>query len=198
MFWAAYILDQSDGILLGTSPVQHPDDMDVEFPQADISDQPNDAHSASSLEGLEYFRQLCQLSYLKGKVYFEIYCPRKDVTPLVFCKRVCELHAELEEWWENFPFKDPFGRGSTESDYLTKFSSVGLQAMYYNCLIMTHRIVPRINLIIMRTPRMWRSPSDIATVERQTPISTSICLTAARDTLKLVNHVPWSDVALAW
>jgi hypothetical protein len=41
-------------------------------------------------------------------------------------------------------------------------------------------------------------PFDYRRIMREAVASTAICVQAARDTLKLVNNLPWGDIAWIW
>ena len=179
--------------------MQHHDDMDVELPHVeDISCESPSSSSTTSSRSLELFRQMCTLSLIKGTIYFEIYCPKHDIKQLDFYRKVRELNAKLEDWWKNL--KGPSKSGSGTDNFITLLMSIGLRIAYYNSLIMIHRVIPRFHFIITHNPELRSRTSfhDLASLEAQLPLSTAACLGAARDTLRLVHHMPWRDVAWIW
>ena len=178
--------------------MQRLDDMEVALPEFE---EPEESPSFSdNHQYFEHFRQMCSLSLLKGRIYSEIYCPKRDVKHLDFCRKVRELNAELEKWWENLQLKDLPNPVSETKDFLAAFAWMTLRIVYCNCLIMTHRIIPRFHYLATHNLE-WRSGAlyhDLASLEAQLPLSTAACLGAARDTLQLVHHIPWSNTSWIW
>lgn len=84
-------------------------------------------------------------------------------------------------------------------DFLFGFATAGLRLIYYNLLIMVHRIPLIVHFIHARhIPPDRQKASDLRLIANQSATSAKICLQAARDTLKLVNSLPWGDIAWIW
>lgn len=84
-------------------------------------------------------------------------------------------------------------------DFLFGFATAGLRLVYYNLLIMVHRIPLIVHFIHARhIPPDRQKASDLRLIANQSATSATICLQAARDTLKLVNSLPWGDIAWIW
>jgi len=84
-------------------------------------------------------------------------------------------------------------------DFLFGFATAGLRLVYYNSLIMVHRVPLIVHFIHARhIPPERQKASDLRLIANQSAASATICLQAARDTLKLVNSLPWGDIAWIW
>lgn len=84
-------------------------------------------------------------------------------------------------------------------DFLFGFATAGIRLVYYNLLIMVHRIPLIVHFVHARhIPPDRQKASDLRLIANQSATSATICLQAARDTLKLVNSLPWGDIAWIW
>ncbi|KAL2822723.1 fungal-specific transcription factor domain-containing protein [Aspergillus cavernicola] len=193
VFWVAYTLDQSLSIRLGNAPAQHFDDFDVEFP------------TNESVQGLmmadhkAFFPQVCRIAVIRSRIYSHFYSARalENKSTGDICEMVHKLHAELQEWKSNSQFDTLFKQRGTGEDFLAGFASAGLFFLYYNSLIMIHRLPLLINFIYQS--RVGRVPElDLCLMLNQSSSSAAVCVQAARDTLKLVNNLPWGDIAWIW
>ncbi|KAL3475191.1 fungal-specific transcription factor domain-containing protein [Aspergillus californicus] len=193
VFWIAYILDQNISIRLGNAPTQHFDDFDVEFP------------TDETMKGLmrtgnkAFFPQVCRIAVIRSRIYNQFYSARalenKSTTDI--CEVVHKFHAELQEWKNDSHFDTLFKQRGAGEDFLAGFASAGLFLLYYNSLIMIHRVPLLINY--MYQSRADSIPEvDLRLMLNQSSSSAAICVQAARDTLKLVNNLPWGDIAWIW
>ncbi|GMF78530.1 unnamed protein product [Aspergillus oryzae] len=188
VFWVAYILDQS-------SPTQHPDDLDIGFPEVDNDDEFTMNGNAS------FFRQLCHLTLIRSRVYSKLYAVKalQKMSPREIYDIVRELREELEEWHNASPFTQQLKPRGASQDFLVGFATAGLQFGYYNSMIMIHRLPLTIHFAYMRHSTIdvkW--DVDHKTIFNESTKASSICVQAARDTLKLVNNLPWGDIAWIW
>lgn len=170
----------------GSAPAQHVDDFDVGLPEVD----PN---------GTPFFRQLCSLNIIKSRIYSRLYSTKGlQNSPEEICQIVRELHAELEEWKNDNPIDNSHLNHVNGDGFLLGFASVGLQFVYFNSLIMIHRM-PLVLYYYARTleneSRIHFDPKWFGDQSRE---SASVCVQAARDTLRLVNSMPWGDIAWIW
>ncbi|KAL4784539.1 fungal-specific transcription factor domain-containing protein [Aspergillus varians] len=193
VFWIAYILDQSISIRLGNAPTQHFDDFDVEFP------------ADEAIEGLTladnkpFFPQVCRIAVIRSRIYSHFYSAKalenKSTTDI--CGLVQKMHAELQDWKSSSHFETLLKQGGTSEDFLAGFASAGLFLLYYNSLIMIHRLPLMVNFVYQS--RAGSIPElDLRMILSQSSSSAAVCVQAARDTLKLVNNLPWGDIAWIW
>ncbi|THC94443.1 hypothetical protein EYZ11_006080 [Aspergillus tanneri] len=196
VFWIAFILDQSSCIRVGNAPTQHPDDFDIGFPTETADDE------FIMLNNHSFFQQLCHMTVIKSRIYSRLYATKALHNQSLedIWETVKELQLELDEWKNVDAFHDEHlkQRGGSD-DFLMGFACVGLQFVYYNALIMIHRLPVLIHFAYMRRLAGGaRTSRDSRAIINQASTSTAICVQAARDTLKLVNNLPWGDVAWIW
>lgn len=136
------------------------------------------------------------MSLIKSRIYCRLYSAKALAKPPgeIF-QTVKELHAELEEWKKDYPFDEKPKLKVAEKDLLCGFASIGLHFVYYNALIMIHRIPLLLNYLITSRDE----PEDLRSLSKAHAAKSSvICVQAARDTLKMVNNMPWGDIAWIW
>ncbi|KAE8149381.1 fungal-specific transcription factor domain-containing protein [Aspergillus avenaceus] len=195
VFWIAYVLDQSACIRTGSSPAQHSDDFDVGFPEMDVENEFL-MHNNTS-----FFRQLCELTVIKSRIFNSLYSTKalQNVTPKKIYSIIRGYREELEEWLRASPFNQEVKPRGSEEDFLIGFARAGLQFSYYNTQMMIHRLPLAIHFAYLHcstTDIKW--DVDFETVQNESTAASIICLDAARDTLKLVNNLPWGDIAWIW
>ncbi|OJJ46916.1 hypothetical protein ASPZODRAFT_15606 [Penicilliopsis zonata CBS 506.65] len=195
VFWIAYILDQGTCIRSGSAPSQHADDIDIGFPES-IEDDTTSPHPCN----ISFFSQLSHLSWIRSRIYGRLYSTRSlDQMPEEACATVVELSRELEEWRRDHPFEMHVKQRPSGKDFLLGFASIGIQLVYYNALIMVNRFPSLLCLCYRSDPMNASSMRHITPqLAKQTSTSTAICMQAARDTLALVNSMPWGDIAWIW
>ncbi|KAJ5649474.1 uncharacterized protein N7484_003197 [Penicillium longicatenatum] len=192
VFWVAFTVDQSTCLRAGNAPSQHPDDFDVPLPQ--LTEDDNDPEVAPNIH---FFCQLCRMCLIKSRIYCRLYSAKSLLKePDKIYETVKELSAELEAWKKDYPFSEVPKLKGAETDFLFGFASVGLHFVYYNALIMIHRIPLLLNFLIMN--REGDSEELKSLSKAFASKSALICVTAARDTLKMVNNMPWGDIAWLW
>ncbi|KAL4804782.1 fungal-specific transcription factor domain-containing protein [Aspergillus unguis] len=193
VFWIAYVLDQSISIRLGSAPTQHFDDFDVKIP------------SDKTVEGMimtdnkAFFPQVCRIAVIRSRIYRHFYSAKalEGKSTADICETIHKLHADLQDWERSSRFHALFKAKGTNEDFLAGFASAGLFLMYYNSLIMVHR--PSLMLNYMYHLRAESIPEfDLRLILNQSSSSAAVCVQAARDTLKLVNNLPWGDLAWIW
>ncbi|ODM24452.1 hypothetical protein SI65_02042 [Aspergillus cristatus] len=194
VFWIAYILDQSTCVRSGSAPTQQVDDFDVDLPS-----EKDDDHLVDNFQS--FFHQLCRLTVIKGRICCKLNCTKALDNRSVgeIFQIIDELNAELEEWKNNGIFDLQLKMKPAGEDFLFGFATAGLRLVYYNSLIMVHRIPLIVHFIHARhVPPERQKASDLRLIANHSAASATICLQAARDTLKLVNSLPWGDIAWIW
>jgi hypothetical protein len=138
------------------------------------------------------------MSLIKGRIYSRLYTAKALLRPpLEIYKTVEELHAELEEWRLDCPpITEPnLTLKSAERDFLLGFASLGLHFVFHNALIMIHRVPIFLNYLLMARDE----PEELQALSKaHAAKSGAIGAQAARDTLKLINNMPWGDIAWTW
>ncbi|KAJ5551473.1 hypothetical protein N7535_000578 [Penicillium sp. DV-2018c] len=191
VFWVAFVIDQSTCLRIGNAPSQHQDDFDVPLPQ----EMEHDRHGDTATN-ITFFRQLCRMALIKSRIYSRLYSAKALLRPPVeIYKTVVELHAELEEWKRDSPNLSEPKMKSTENDNLLGFASIGLHFVYHNAIIMIHRVPLFLNYVITSREDSEKLKSISKARASQ---SAAIGAQAARETLKIVNNMPWGDIAWTW
>ena len=155
----------------------------------------DDSDSYDSCD-IPFFRQLCRMSLIKSRIYCRLYSAKAMLKPHIEIYQIVkELHAELEEWKRDYPLGEVPKVKVAENDFLFGFASIGIQLVYYNALIMIHRIPLLLKYLIV--PR--EEPEELKSLSKAyASKSAIICANAARNTLKLVHNMPWGDIAWVW
>ncbi|OQE30452.1 hypothetical protein PENFLA_c003G05333 [Penicillium flavigenum] len=191
VFWVTFVIDQSTCLRIGNAPSQHHDDFDVPLPE----ELEGDKHGETA-SNIPFFRELCRMSLIKSHIYSRLYSVTAlEKPPVEIYKAVKELYAELEEWKRESPTLTEPKRKHTDSDFLFGFASIGLHFVYHNALIMIHRVPIFLNYMI--TAR--KESEKVVSISKAHALrSAAIGAQAARDTLKVVNNMPWGDIAWTW
>lgn len=179
----------------GSAPVQHIDDFDVDLPAEPVDDD------CIVGDHKTFFRRLCRLTVIKSRICCKLYTTKalNDKSLTEIFQIVDELHAELEEWKKRSVFDVQLKLKPAGEDFLFGFATAGLRFVYYNSLIMIHRIPLIVHFIHARyIPPERQKTSDLRRIANQSSASAMVCVQAARDTLKLVNSLPWGDIAWIW
>ncbi|KXG45168.1 Transcription factor [Penicillium griseofulvum] len=191
VFWVAFVIDQSTCLRIGNAPSQHQDDFDVPLPEELESDKHGETAS-----NIPFFRQLCRMALIKSHIYSRLYSATALTKPPVeIYKAVKELDAELEEWKRETPSLTEPDIKPTGRDFLFGFASIGLHFVYQNALIMIHRVPIFLNYMITANKE---SEKVVSISKARASKSSAISSQAARDTLKVVNNMPWGDIAWTW
>lgn len=175
----------------GNAPSQHPEDFDVPLPE-----ELEDDRDSSSSTNIPFFRQLCRMSLIKSRIFCQLYSAKALLkSPHEIYQSVQELDAELRAWRKDYPFDENPRQKVAEPNFLMGFAAIGLHFVYYNALIMIHRIPLLLNYLINERAE----PKELKALSKAHAAKSSvICVTAARDTLRMVNNMPWGDIAWVW
>ncbi|KAL6230423.1 hypothetical protein BDW75DRAFT_222787 [Aspergillus navahoensis] len=192
VFWIACIIDQSISIRLGSAPTQQLDDYDVELPS-------DDTEGLRLVDNKTVFPQICRISVIRSRTYRHFYSARalENKSTADICETVHKLNAELQDWKSRSQFDTLFKQRGSGQDFLVGFASASLFLLYNNTLMMIHRVPVLINFAYQS--RAERIPElDLRLMFNQSSSSAVLCVQAAREILKLINHLPWGDVAWIW
>ena len=136
------------------------------------------------------------MSLIKSHIYSRLYSATAlEKPPVDIYKTVKELHAELEGWKRGSPTLTEPIRKHTGGDFLFGFASIGLHFVYHNAVIMIHRVPIFLNYMV--TAR--KESEKVVSISKAHALrSAAIGAQAARETLKVVNNMPWGDIAWTW
>lgn len=136
------------------------------------------------------------MALIKSRIYCRLYAAKALLKPpREIFQTVKELHAELEAWKKDYPFDVEPRLKIAEPEFLSGFASIGLHFVYYNALIMIHRIPLLLNYLIASRDES----EDLKSLSKAHAAKSGvICVQAARDTLRMVKKMPWGDIAWIW
>ncbi|KAL4891775.1 fungal-specific transcription factor domain-containing protein [Aspergillus ambiguus] len=195
VFWVAYVMDQSVCIRAGNAPTQPPDDFDIDLPAKHAEDEFIMSNNTS------FFYQMCHMAVIKSRIYNRLYAAKAllNKSPWDVLEIVRGLHEDLEEWKRESAFNQSLSQRGSGDDFLVGFATAGLQCLYYNSLIMIHRLPLMMHYAyVHRLASGSRMHFDYKKIMGEAAASSAICVQAARDTLRLVNNLPWGDIAWIW
>ncbi|GAB1208960.1 hypothetical protein APSETT445_007725 [Aspergillus pseudonomiae] len=141
------------------------------------------------------------MTLIRSRIYGKLYAVKslQKMSPKEIYDTIRELRGELEEWHNASPFTQQVKPRGAGEDFLVGFATAGLQFGYFNSMIMIHRLPLTIYFAYMRHSTInvkW--DVDPKTIFNESTKASAICVQAARDTLKLVNNLPWGDIAWIW
>jgi hypothetical protein len=185
---------------VGMAALQDHEDYDVDLP----SEVPAEDSGGQDC-GARYLRILCRLTLIKSRIYKELYSTKafgkssSEVRAAVY-----GLDAELEKWKRDNPYMDVLSSSSSPTGAAGKedvelIAKIGQRLAYYNSLIVVHRM-PFLHEVVEWSSLHPDSDSniDFKTVFAESYGSVEVCVQAARDSLKLIDLLPWRDVGYAW
>ncbi|EED16376.1 conserved hypothetical protein [Talaromyces stipitatus ATCC 10500] len=204
VWWCIFIMDQGIGIKTGRGYLQHPDDSDVALPGEDakaFGDFQNGCRWSIKL-----FRSICSHSVLVSNIYRELYTTKAFYKSFPeVCETVTNLSDQLREWKREYSCLSYTPPKSKESNDLNREEEVKIIAhiseklTYLNSLI----LINRMPLLFEVAAQKGAHPDRDAKTRIKNISATSrhhhlICLHAARDSLQLLERLPWRDVGFSW
>jgi hypothetical protein len=198
VFWIAYRLDKDICLRLGRPLLQEDNDMNVDLP----SEYPEDENGNIGLSTggkLNLFRLTSEFATIESRVYKELYsrkAAKQSEKELLYT--ISELDHLLEEWKESIPIEFQPENDIETTDAGLILHVLVLHFSYYNTLIAIHRTSVHHGY--------WTSKSSKDTLEdiHERPLnprvfsSASICVTAARASIKLIKYCPLGEYSYIW
>ncbi len=194
VFWLCYILDRDISMRSGQPPVQHDDDIDVDFPCDSLSDGVGYIFLTQGLWPVNFLRLRIQLAVIQGAIYRDLYSAKAtkqsdDHRALV----VQQLDERLKQW-----------KKSTSIDFRPEFLTQKLQEpfdmlhivilhfTYFNCLILIHRSS------FQNMSWKTRAPNSIEPFNPRNFSSKPIVIETARSALNLLKLTPVGNYSCIW
>jgi len=194
VFWLCYILDRDISMRSGQPPVQHDDDIDVDFPCDSLSDGVGYIFLAHGIWPINFLRLRIQLAVIQGAIYRDLYSAKAtkqsdDRRAMV----VQELDERLRQW-----------KNSTSIEFHSDFLNQKLQEpfdilhivilhfTYFNCLILIHRYS------FQNMSWKTRAPNSIEPFNPRNFSSNPIVIETARSALNLLRLAPGSNYSCIW
>ncbi|KAI9369378.1 hypothetical protein BJX61DRAFT_151346 [Aspergillus egyptiacus] len=180
-------LDIDHALQVGTPPTEvSPDD----YPEPFLNVAPGPEDSTAPFDCYEAF---CALIRLKEDVYRLLYSvsARDDDSQHVI-STVSDLDARLEQWKDSIPpeYRPDHPLATETVSRENAVLIVHLHLSYYNCLLTIHRrAIPCTDWARNLDPLLGANRAVCPSNPRAL-ISTQLCASAARASLKLVKHIP--------
>ena len=182
--------------------LQHPDDSDLDLPGEDPQAF-NDTLENGCMWSIKLFRSTCTHALLLSSIYRELYATKafyKSFSEV--CKTVTKLNDQLSEWKRKYSCLSYTPPKSKESKDLNRDEEVKIIAHiseklgYLNSLILINRMPLLFEVAALK--RMHPGRIAVKSVSATSRNHNLICLHAARDSLKLLDRLPWRDVGFSW
>lgn len=180
VLWIVYCLDKSLALRIGQPSIIVDDDIGIDLPP-EFSPLDNNA-----TKRLNIFRHMVQLAQLESLTFSELYSIRsRNRPPLERLKSVAQLDKALQEWREMLPVEICPGEDIQCSDdqYMPV---IMMHFAYLNCLATIHRIAIHYSSWMNDQRSQFNSSSHDQRLADQVEASQTICLTAARNTIELL------------
>ncbi|KAL9612905.1 MAG: hypothetical protein Q9167_002538 [Letrouitia subvulpina] len=150
VFWIGYLLDKDICLRSGRPPAQDDDDMNVELPSKDPSDNIGNIPLADGKGKTNLFRLMCTFAIIESKVYKNLYSTKASKqSDGALLNTIGELDKELEEWKDEIPldFRPEHEIKASHTPLLLHV--VVLHFAYYNCLTTIHHPRARSDVRLM-------------------------------------------------
>ena len=202
VFWIAYMLDKDICLRSGRPPVQDDDDMNVELPSADPSDNVGNIPLAQETDGkktLNLFRLMCTFAQIQSRVYKQLYsvkASRQSDGELL--NTIGELDAQLEAWKDSIPidFRPEHEIKAAHTPLILHV--VVLHFAYYNCLTTIHRMSVHHGYWTSRLSEYAIQGLNARPLNPRVFMSAALCVNAARTSIGLIRYIPQGDYACVW
>lgn len=192
VFWIVYSLDKDLALRIGHPSIIVDDDIEVDIPP---EDNPLDQGVGDS-KSFNMFRYMAQLSQLESRTLSQLYSIRSRNKPAAErLKLVARLDKALQEWREMVPIEIRPGEDirCPDDQYPTVFM---MHFAYLNCLTSIHRIAIHHSAWTNDKQNQAVSSTLSEELNNQVDASEAICLTAARNTIELLQCFGSDDNSL--
>lgn len=199
VFWIAYLLDKDICLRSGRPPIQDDDDMNVELPSEDPSDNIGNVPMADGKTKINLFRSMCVFATIQSKVYKQLYsvkASRQSDGELL--NTIGQLDHELEEWKDSIPI-DVRPEHEIKAQHTPLILHiVVLHFAYYNCLTTIHRMSVHHGYWTSRLSDYAIQGLNARPLNPRVFMSAALCVNAARASISLIKYIPQGDYACVW
>ncbi|KAL9046666.1 MAG: hypothetical protein Q9214_000552 [Letrouitia sp. 1 TL-2023] len=191
----------SFGICLrsGRPPAQDDDDMNVELPSKDPSDNIGNIPLADGKGKTNLFRLMCTFAIIESKVYKNLYSTKASKqSDGALLNTIGELDKELEEWKDEIPldFRPEHEIKASHTPLLLHV--VVLHFAYYNCLTTIHRMSVHHGYWTSRLSNYAIQGLNARPLNPRVFSSAALCVQAARASIHLIKYIPQGDYSCVW
>jgi hypothetical protein len=177
--------------------MQHFDDLD---PSLSEYFKKNNQFYAENHDGLEFFRGLCSLTVISSRTIQRLYSKSGTNRQMNINETLKDLNAQLEEWRRKLPLRIHSLYEAKESSFPTSLARVTLQIFYYQVLTLINRVPLLLGLQKWRRgQKLWFSQPFSEPLEMDLGSeAATVCVDAARESLKLIKDIPCKDHCWTW
>ena len=199
VFWIAYMLDKDNCIRSGRPPAQDDDDMNVELPSEDPSDNIGNIPLNDGKGKVNLFRAMCEFAIISSKVYKRLYSVEASKqSDGELLNTIGDLDKELEDWKDKIPIDFRPEHEIKASHTPLVLHIVVLHFSYYNCLTTIHRMSIHHGYWTSRLSDYAVSGLNARPLNPRVFSSAALCVQAARASIHLIKYIPQGDFACVW
>ena len=183
----------------GRPPAQDDDDMNVDLPSEDPSDNIGNIPLADGKGKTNLFRLMCTFAIIESKVYKQLYSTKASKqSDGVLLNTIGELDHELEEWKDGIPldFRPEHEIKASHTPLILHI--VVLHFAYYNCLTTIHRMSVHHGFWTSRLSNYAIQGLNARPLNHRVFSSAALCVQAARASIHLIKYIPQGDYACVW
>ena len=199
VFWIAYMLDKDTCLRSGRPPAQDDDDMNVDLPSDDPSDNIGNIPLADGKGKVNLFRLMSEFAVISSNVYRRLYSVNAArQTDGELLNTIGELDKELEAWKDNIPldFRPEHEIKTSHTPLILHI--VVLHFSYYNCLTTIHRMSVHHGYWTSRLSEYAIQGLNARPLNPRVFSSAALCVAAARASIHLIKYIPQGDFACVW
>ena len=198
VFWIAYMLDKDTCLRSGRPPAQDDDDMNVDLPSDDPSDNIGNIPLADGGK-VNLFRLMSEFAVISSNVYRRLYSVNAArQTDGELLNTIGELDKELEVWKDSIPldFRPEHEIKTSHTPLILHI--VVLHFSYYNCLTTIHRMSVHHGYWTSRLSEYAIQGLNARPLNPRVFSSAALCVAAARASIHLIKYIPQGDFACVW
>ena len=199
VFWIAYTIDKDICLRSGRPPAQDDDDMNVELPTEDPSDNIGNVPLADGKGTANLFRLMVEFATIESKVYKQLYSTKASKrSDGALLNTIGELDNELQEWRNKIPLElRPEHEIKASHPPLVLHVAV-LHFAYYNCLTTIHRMSVHHGYWTDRLSSYALQGLNSRPLNPRIFSSAALCVGAARASIGLISYIPQRDCSCVW
>lgn len=182
VFWIVYSLDKDLALRIGQPSIIVDDDIEVDMPP----EANRLVQALGAPKSFNIFYYMIQLAKIQSRTFSDLYSIRsRNKHAIKRLKLVTHLDKALQEWQEMLPIEIRPGEDiqCSEDQYPTVFM---MHFAYLNCLTSIHRIAIHHSSWTNDKQSQVISATHGKELDNQVKASEAICLTAARNTIELL------------
>lgn len=195
VFWIAYVLDKDLSLRLDQPPLINDDDVDARLPSASPADGLGYIHVINGKSMINYFRLRVELSIIQGKIYSRLCSIRAlKASRHDRLEAIASLDRMLDTWKCSIPSDFRPENLQTSVTKSSIIHIVVLQLTYFNCLSLVHTVSFHNRHWTTNVLNSFKRSIEASECDA----SQTLCISAARSSMRLVRLAPQGDFACIW